>query len=509
MTCMTRKPRIIRLPRPLATAFSIALLLAGGCTGDASRISADPLMDMRNPDLSIKVRSEAVSRAWTASPPASAEHAVTRKALKDMVWATNAPADVRLKAVETLLDDTDPTGLADAREMARLRLATEPSRPIVVAIAQRAAERGWTEFVPALVRSYARPVPGLAEKDRAERAAIETLSPGKSVEAVTFDVFLNPPSDEAPYGQRWDQRARADAWDVLDRIDNDGAWRRRAIAEGVGAGSPVLEQLRAGLRDLRCLPRTGGELIWLDSLLDPAKTENRRWWAEATAAIASVDAVKAPQLELRHAEVIRWAKARRPDLLARSREELLADLKARLEDRRLFRRVAESTDFVRPAREDLDHWSASLRWPDLLTFIVIDDMIREPAIIASIAQQIGVDRRDTTTEYGGLLEIIGSEPRVTLYPPRGSTRVGDTRFIASEDMLTRSDRAIAHYHFHAQSDRNERAAGPSDEDLRYARNLGRTCFVLTTIRSGVADLDVYQPDGVVIDLGEVKIPAGR
>ncbi|MCC6675554.1 MAG: hypothetical protein IT436_00285 [Phycisphaerales bacterium] len=493
----------------LSAAALLALLALGGCTGDASRISADPLMDMRNPDLSIKVRSEAVTRAWNAAPPGSAEREVARKALKDMVWATTAPADVRLKAVETLLDDPDPAGLADAREMARLRLATEPSRPIVVAIAERAAERGWTEFVPALVRSYARPVPGLAETERAERIAIETLSPGKPVERVAFDVFLNPPADEAPYGQRWDQRARADAWDVLDRIDNNGAWRRRAIAEGVGAGSPVLEQLRAGLRDLRCLPRTGDELIWLDSLLDPAKPENRRWWAEAAAAIAAVDAVKAPQLELRHAEVIRWAKARRPEQLSRSREDLLSDLRQRLSDRRLFRRVAESTDFVRPAREDLAHWADSLTWADLLTVIIIDDLVREPAVTALLAQQIALDRRDTTTEYGGILEIIGGEPRVSLYPPRASTRLGDARFIASEDMIQRSDRGLAHYHFHAQSDRNDRAAGPSDEDLRYARSHGRTCFILTMIRSGVADFDIYQPNGVVLDLGELKLPAQR
>lgn len=503
---MTAPPARCAVVFPLAIA---ALLACTGCAGDASRISADPLMDMRNPDLSIKVRADAVQRAWSASAASTPERAVTRKALKDMVWATSAPEDIRLRAVETLLDDPDPEGLADAREMARLRLATEPSRPVVVAIASRAADRGWTEFVPALVRSYARPVPGLAEEERAERSAIETLMPGQSVERIAFDVFLNPPEDEAPYGQRWDQRARADAWDVLDRIDHDGDWRRRAIAEGVGAGSPVLDQLRTGLRDLRCLPRTGGELLWLDSLLDEKKPENRRWWAEATAAIAKVDAVKAPKLELRHAEVVRWAAARRPELLATSRDDLLSELKRRLSDRRLFRRVAESTDFVRPAREDLAHWADGLAWPDLLTAVVVDDLVREPTVLASLVQQIGIDRRDTTTEYGGLLETIGGEPRVTLFPPRASTRMGDARFIASEDMLARSDRAMAHYHFHAQTDRNERAAGPSVEDLRYAQAHGRTCFILTMVRSGVADFDLYQPNGVVLDLGEVKLPAAR
>lgn len=492
----------------MAAVLLLVCATGPGCGSGPARTS-DPLMDLRNPELSVRDRAQAVTRAWEAAPAGSEQREPTRRALKDLVWADNAPADVRVRAVELLLDDPDPQGAADAREMARLRLATEPSRLVVVAISKRAAERGWTEFIPSLVRAYAKPVRDLEENDRAERAALTTLAPGKAVEEIAFEVFLNPPENEGPYGQRWDRKARADAWDVLARIDPEGTWRRRAIAEGRGAGAAVLDQLRTGLRDLRCIPRTGDELNWLASLLDEKKPENRRWWGEATAAIASVDAVKVPTLELRHAEAIRWARSAAPELLGKSREELLSELRGRIDPRRTYRRLAESTDFQRPVREDLGHWAERLTWPDLITILAVDRLVREPGVVMALTQQVAIDRRDTTTEYGGLLELVGTQPRATLFPPRASTRLGDTRFVASEDMLSRADRALAHYHFHVQADRNERGAGPSGEDLEYARRHGRTCFVLTSVRSGYGDIDYYQPDGIVLDLGEVQLVVPR
>ncbi len=94
-------------------------------------------------------------------------------------------------------------------------------------------------------------------------------------------------------------------------------------------------------------------------------------------------------------------------------------------------------------------------------------------------------------------------PAAILYPPRPGSRRGDHEFVASTDMILQSDDALAHYHFHVQEPRNSEYAGPSANDLAYSARYGRSCLVLTSVASGVMDVDFYQPDGAVIDLGEI------
>ena len=73
-------------------------------------------------------------------------------------------------------------------------------------------------------------------------------------------------------------------------------------------------------------------------------------------------------------------------------------------------------------------------------------------------------------------------------------------------MIEQGDRSLAHYHFHAQEPRNSSYAGPSPADLAYAARLGRTCLVFTSVGSDTLNADLYQPDGVVLDLGELRRP---
>ena len=93
-----------------------------------------------------------------------------------------------------------------------------------------------------------------------------------------------------------------------------------------------------------------------------------------------------------------------------------------------------------------------------------------------------------------------------LFAPRPASRIGDERFVASADMLRSSDRALAHYHFHVQKWGNARFAGPSTDDRVYAWRQGRTCLVFTGIRKGVLAVDYYQPNGLILDLGEITRP---
>mgnify|MGYP001627977827 FL=1 len=71
-------------------------------------------------------------------------------------------------------------------------------------------------------------------------------------------------------------------------------------------------------------------------------------------------------------------------------------------------------------------------------------------------------------------------------------------------MIRFSDRALAHYHFHANERNNEKYAGPSRADYINAETSGRTSLVFTSIKEDELNVDLYQPNGVVIDLGIIR-----
>jgi len=123
------------------------------------------------------------------------------------------------------------------------------------------------------------------------------------------------------------------------------------------------------------------------------------------------------------------------------------------------------------------------------------------------------DRRDETTEYGGTVDASPTDlpgqravMRAVLYQPRPGQRVSDTTFIASDDMISASDRSLAHFHYHAAERNNAAYAGPSLEDMEYASRFGRSCLVVTSLGSDELAVDYYQPGGIVIDLGLIAAP---
>jgi len=66
---------------------------------------------------------------------------------------------------------------------------------------------------------------------------------------------------------------------------------------------------------------------------------------------------------------------------------------------------------------------------------------------------------------------------------------------------------LAHFHFHVQSTRNARYAGPGPADLAYADAFGRANLVLTFIDEDTLAVDYYQPGGATLDLGHITRPA--
>jgi len=435
--------------------------------------------------------------------------AATIQTYKDIAWSPRENPELRLAVVTAMFNDRDPKVVEDARAMAKLMLPRERERSMVVYIAKTAGDRGWTDFIPSLIRSYSRPMKNVEDADRAEAVAIKALSGGRSVEDEIFAVFMNPPAMPESYGMDWSKRFRADAWDLLGRLDTDGT-RRMQLLSGAATNAPaggdaVVANMRRAIAELRTIPVTGEEINWLASLVDDSSKLNAAWWKETSSAVKAVES-HAP-FRMRHLEAIRWASANRAAWLASSREQLLAELSGRLDSRDLF---ARSTGITTRSNENLAASSDKLKWADVLTILVTDELLQQKDIRAAIFEHAKLDRNDTTTEYGGIISafpaIDGGRGRITLYPPRPGQRDGDEKFVASDSMLAASDCALAQYHMHVQKARNSAYAGPSDGDLSYAARFGRTCVVFTSVSENEMNAGLYQPDGVVIDLGSFKAP---
>jgi hypothetical protein len=496
--------------RPALIALALVALLAawGGC-GSTPDAPPDPILEVKNPRLRPERRAQAIDAAWQRVQDGSAARDTVRSDLKTLAWSANWPVELRLKALRTVLADTDPTGEADSRQLVRLMVPREKDPRVIALLSDTAAEKGWMDTVPALVRSLSRYDPTTPDPERAEYRAIKRLAPERPVELTVVDTFLHPPPEEGAYGLSSVQLVRADAWNVLGRLDPKGTLRMTMLENN--SSDPDVASIKAAVDELRAAPRSGEEFAWLRSLRDPTDAANAQWWRNAAGAIAAMGPERAPTLQLRHAEVIRWAAQHRPNWARASRQELLSELRGRLVGRTLHQRTAKEELGDRMQVQTLDSAELTITWADLLTVLVLDDAAHDPAVVTALFAQAALDHKDRSAEYGGIVEDMKVKSgegavRVVMYPPRPGARRGDKEFVASTDMMEQSDRSLAHYHFHVQEARNASYAGPSAADLAYADRLGRNCLVFTSVGKDTMDVDYYQPGGMILDLGEIERP---
>ncbi len=504
--------------RTCVTALMLSVLAGwGGCSGAASsRVEPTATQKARDETAQVDDRIEAVEQIWAAR---GADRLAAREQLKRIIWSARSPAPVRIAAIGKLIDDAEDVGNADTRAMCRLLIPTEPNSAVRDYVCQQASQRQWTEMIPAIVRAWSRRS-DVADAQRAERAAVQALAPGKPVEETVFEVFSAPiPAEVTGNARDWASKAKSAAYEVLGRIDPDGSVRTRLLAStpSAGAGSDAMTAaMQACAAELLCVPITAEQMNWVVKLRDSGNQldaqRRQQWWAQTAAAVRSLDRSRCGPVALRNLEAIRWASANAPSMLAMTRDQLLDQLKTQLSDRRFYTRFAGTDAGGETFAENLSDNRDKLTWADLLTVLVIDQAVRSGAVVKALSQQIARDMKDTSTEYGGVLESgdlggAGGGPAfsATLYPPRPTARQGDKKFVASDDLLAHGGWSLAHYHFHAQEYRNGSYAGPGSGDMDYARIQGRACIVITPVNEREANVDYYQGNGARLDLGTIEI----
>jgi hypothetical protein len=322
------------------------------------------------------------------------------------------------------------------------------------------------------------------------------LHPNEPVFETVFRVFVTPAGDRA-----FGEKERRAAWEVLGKIDPTG----ERTAERLASLPPTDDPLIAGVRDaavsIGAVPTTQEQLEWLTLLREDANA-----WARVKRIVETLSASQREGFALRHLAAVVDAEGHAPERLTLSRDQLLSELRSRLASRTTTARSADG-GARDPLSESLAQAEGELSWGDALHVLAIDDALREPGLAAQLFEHADRDHADTSTEYGGiLLREPGGAPAALLYPPRPAQRLSDKRFVAAPEMFTQHPSAIAHFHFHVQSTRNARYAGPGPGDRLYADRFGRANVVLTFLDDDTLAVDYYQPGGATLDLGRLNRP---
>jgi hypothetical protein len=470
----------------------LALTLAAfgllGCAAASPPPPPDPIAILTDRQAALPKRRRAVvaldeQPQWTSTEQA---------ALFAFAWDDTQTMDLRLEVLRRLADHDESVFIASALE----RLPRAEMWPIIEAVGDLTTSHQWTRMRPALVRSWARPSITYADEDRPERKALVSLYPKTDLAGL---LRQNVNTTDAAV----ELAEQAAAWEVLSRLMPKS--QRETWLGDVVPYNAFASDLKAAYADLRLMPASREEILWLLHLRQP---ENQALWQRAAAAIAKRSDHERHGLALRHVPLL--AAADLDDMYpfdaAKSRQ--LADaLASQLHAAPHFGRGidAENPTQVSQRFEDVRD---KLTWPDLLQLTCLLNALRDEALVGQWFSQADADLADTTTEHGGVL-MLSRPPQAKAFPPL--LRLHDRRFNPSPEMIDALYTGLAHYHFHAQSHDNAAFAGPGGGDIELARRLPAAFLVFTFIDRDTLNVDYYQrlgdsTDVAVIDLGVIHRP---
>jgi hypothetical protein len=456
-------------------------LVLAGCASDLSQ--KDPVWVMLNREVEVSDRLAAGATAREKLPTDPRRIA----ALERLLYEPGHPFEMRRFAIDELAAIDEKR----FRQDLSVRITLIQSQETLDYLFSLAKQRQWGDFTPTLVRQYARPSSTVSDENRPERAMIEQLNPGKRVERVVLEVFANADAKASVTQQ-------AAAWELLCRlVKSDELVDMLAQAQGK---SSLVTDLKSCALELRTLPRNREGLLWLAYLRDPNR---RALWNEMRDAVAKLNDEQRRGLEMRHLTVVRRLSDERR---AWSREKVLSEIKLKLQGAEHFTK-GPTFDGGAPDQPQLLRESESkLSWADLQTIDTLLEAMRNPTTASAFFSQADADLIDTGSEHGGVLDFAWPVASAGFVAQKFDpvTRSHDLKFYASPALIERAYTSLAHYHFHAQEHRNRDFAGPGRGDMELAGRLNFNFIVLTFIDENRLNVDYYDPNGVIVDLGTMR-----
>ena len=381
----------------------------------------------------------------------------------------------------------------DARQAALNRLWSVDREGVIKTIRQRLPRMdNWTwieqlckwiateevfELDAALISSWSQPTLLFEDEIRPERIALVSMYGEDALESIIFQSLLAT-------NKSWQQGFRVRCWELLLRI---------------GARNRLLDLQRATL-ELGIMPQNKEEILWAREL---CKQEYAVFWNEAIEALSLLDKDRRISLEMRDIPIAVTVARHWPELATQSTSSLVRFLETKLQNRKHYFEY-EGGGNVSIQNELFRSHKDILSWGDAVAIRVALAAMEVPEVRAHFFDYANRDRLDTSTEYGGVLEL-DKQGRFVIQEFEPIIRNHDRRFDAPQKMFDAAYTSLFHFHFHAQKHRNGDHAGPGMGDKSYADNTRANCLVLTFVNSNTLNVDFYRHGHVVVDLGTMKI----
>lgn len=459
----------------------VTCLLAGFFSGCAStpRQVSDPIALMLKKDEGISTRLDAAKQAQRQMPDDPKRIA----ALQTLVWEFGHPQELRHYAIDQLIAHDE----AGFRQQMHRRIVQVNNWGTIEYLFKVAQERGWGDsFTPTVVRQYARHVTGMKEEDRPERKILKEMHPDQSVEETIFNVFVQSGKEEKIISQ-------ADAWDLLGRISTKA--QMLDYLKRTPSDSAMVIDLKAAATDLNVIALNKEGSLWLSYLRKPVMSG---YWLQLKDRVAKLTEDQKKDLKLRHLAALLASSA---EQLQSSRIDLISSINAHINSQKHYLKGATYDGGAADHPQEFSQWVDKLTWPDLLVINQLIGAIQSHAVTSNLFAWADQDKVDTSTEYGGTIRKDDGVYEAKLYKPR--IRRHDRRFYPTPAMYDDLYTALAHYHFHAQNFHNEDYAGPGLGDLKFAKLNQFPCLTFTFIDQNNMNVDYYQEDDIVVDLGMI------
>lgn len=445
-------------------------------------------LPVKEPLNTLQDRESSTARRLTAlhqlSPIETADDPQQRWDIyKTIAWSDRQPDELRLALMQTMREQDAERFWNDADTY----LDTVDRWQVMQPLFDLALEQRRTDFIPTLIRSYARPSKRYADHERPEAQTIITLQPDLTLTQTIWSVLVSGKSDINP-------QHRMAAWVLLSRLEEPGNLKEHLQALEINpAQTPaMIIDLQAAADVLDDLPSTREQVLALMAL-----RSNTTFWNRAVANAASLSPEQRAGLALRHLPLLIQLQ---PNQTRLSTHDLDNRLQSELARNRIVARQDSGGLQPRPSERYIDH-AQNLCWADMLALTLILERLNHVDVRRQLFEQADADHADTTSEHGGVLTF----DRGAIAFPSDITGL-DNRYVMPTAGILDMQRELAHLHFQVQLHDHADYAGPGLGDIKFAERFGCHALVMTFVDENNLNGDFYLGDGTVIDLGVLSRP---